>query len=171
MCNALESRCNLRTLQKPAWQWHLRDLQKLTILAMQLSVFWKCEQGQRAKTVIGRASHMEYDFSAFRSSTAVFQLFGVGTTFTGYPDYDGDIKCPQGTNPIGFGARSSCYSITDFKVMVMLLSLSTYLDRSCFYCISGRGLARQSPSIGSEFFHVDDWECTRRGAPHHVLPL
>ena len=90
-----------------------------------------------AKISIGRQIIMKHASFAFRSNQPISQLFGVGRAIPGIANnYDGDIKCPNGTNPIGFGARSSCYSLVDFKVKI----LPFLLAEGC-RCIIDRSIA------------------------------
>lgn len=44
----------------------------------------------------------------------MYSLLDVGDTTEGYYY---PFQCPNGLVPIGFGARSSCYSLKDFKVI------------------------------------------------------
>lgn len=49
-----------------------------------------------------------------RADDAIYQLLGIGRPYANVEPFS--FQCRPGLQPIGFGARSSCYSIVDFQV-------------------------------------------------------
>ena len=101
------------------------------------------EKAVRYKATISLKLPVILNFATctFRSWLPIYQVFGVGLAIHGvYIDYDGAIECPAGTNPIGFGARSSCYSLADFKVRVLSVIFSNkhfQVQKSSWSCFAG----------------------------------